>query len=171
MGAGEAHQRAENSRGKGCTSSIWAVLAALISWFRCSRYSRTSSKVNRRCPILRALRGLYPASLAASVALPLIRYASQNARFLWFTVSPPPGLHQGRRLCPAQACISPGFPARRVLVLPEIVERLQAVHTAQMEEVRQFWTATMRDENMKPADRLKASELLAKTYGTFLKRC
>lgn len=39
-----------------------------------------------------------------------------------------------------------------------------------MEEVRQFWTATMRDENMKPADRLKASELLAKTYGAFLER-
>lgn len=29
---------------------------------------------------------------------------------------------------------------------------------------------SMRDENMKPADRLKASELLAKTYGAFLER-
>ena len=49
-------------------------------------------------------------------------------------------------------------------------QEISAVNTAQMEEVRQFWTATMRDENMKPADRLKASELLAKTYGAFLER-
>ena len=49
-------------------------------------------------------------------------------------------------------------------------QEISAVNTAQMEEVRQFWTATMRDGNMKPADRLKASELLAKTYGAFLER-
>lgn len=49
-------------------------------------------------------------------------------------------------------------------------QEISAANTAQMEEVRQFWTATMRDENMKPADRLKASELLAKTYGAFLER-
>lgn len=28
----------------------------------------------------------------------------------------------------------------------------------------------MRNEHMKPADRLKASEMLAKTYGAFLER-
>lgn len=49
-------------------------------------------------------------------------------------------------------------------------QEISAANTAQMEEVRQFWTATMRDENMKPADRLKASELLTKTYGAFLER-
>lgn len=49
-------------------------------------------------------------------------------------------------------------------------QEISAANTAQMEEVRQFWTATMRDENMKPSDRLKASELLAKTYGAFLER-
>ncbi len=49
-------------------------------------------------------------------------------------------------------------------------QEISAANTAQMEEVRQFWTATMRDENTKPADRLKASELLAKTYGAFLER-
>ena len=49
-------------------------------------------------------------------------------------------------------------------------QEISAVNTAQMEEVRQFWTGSMRDENMKPADRLKASELLAKTYGAFLER-
>ena len=31
-------------------------------------------------------------------------------------------------------------------------------------------TSTMRNEHMKPADRLKASEMLAKTYGAFLER-
>lgn len=49
-------------------------------------------------------------------------------------------------------------------------QEISAANTAQMEEVRQFWTANMRDENMKPADRLKTSELLAKTYGAFLGR-
>ena len=49
-------------------------------------------------------------------------------------------------------------------------QEISEANTAKMEEVRQFWTATMRDENMKPADRLKASELLAKTYGAFLER-
>lgn len=49
-------------------------------------------------------------------------------------------------------------------------QEISAANTAQMEEVRRFWTATMRDGNMKPSDRLKASELLAKTYGAFLER-
>ena len=49
-------------------------------------------------------------------------------------------------------------------------QEISAANTAKMEEVRQFWTATMRDENMKPADRLKASDLLAKTCGAFLER-
>lgn len=49
-------------------------------------------------------------------------------------------------------------------------QEISAANTAQMEEVRQFWTATMRDGNMKPSDRLKASELLAKTYCAFLER-
>ncbi|MEY8261764.1 terminase small subunit [Oscillospiraceae bacterium 50-60] len=49
-------------------------------------------------------------------------------------------------------------------------QEISAANTAQTEEVRQFWTATMRDENMKSADRLKASEPLAKTYGAFLER-
>lgn len=45
-----------------------------------------------------------------------------------------------------------------------------SARTAQVEEIRQFWTATMRDDTAKSADRLKASELLAKTYGAFLER-
>lgn len=35
-------------------------------------------------------------------------------------------------------------------------------NTATLEEIRSFWTATMRDQEAKQADRLKASELLSK---------
>nr|DAI14142.1 MAG TPA: hypothetical protein [Caudoviricetes sp.] len=41
-------------------------------------YCFRSTKVNNRCPILFAVLGEYPALIAASVALPLIRYSSQN---------------------------------------------------------------------------------------------
>ena len=47
--------------------------------------------------------------------------------------------------------------------LAERNQEIIAASTAQVEEIRQLWTATMRD-------RLKASELLAKTYGAFLDR-
>lgn len=49
-------------------------------------------------------------------------------------------------------------------------QEISAARTAQVEEIRQFWTATMRDGTAKAGDRLKASELLAKTYGAFLER-
>lgn len=41
---------------------------------------------------------------------------------------------------------------------------------ATREERQQFWTNLMRDEDRKEADRLKASELLAKSEGDFLER-
>ena len=37
-------------------------------------------------------------------------------------------------------------------------------------ERQKFWTNVMRDPGMKPADRLRASELLAKSEGDFLDR-
>lgn len=43
-------------------------------------------------------------------------------------------------------------------------------NTATIEEVRRFWTSTMRDPAAKQADRLRASELLAKTLGAFVAR-
>ena len=83
-----------------------------------------------------------------------------------------------------QAAIAAGYSPKtarsqgqRLLTFVDVQEYLEKrnqeiseANTAQMEEVRQFWTATMRDQNMKPTDRLKASELLAKTYGAFLDR-
>lgn len=47
---------------------------------------------------------------------------------------------------------------------------INAENIATIEEVRRFWTATMRKTEAKQADRLKASELLAKTLGAFLPR-
>jgi len=41
---------------------------------------------------------------------------------------------------------------------------------ATREERQRFWTSMMRDEARKEADRLKASELLAKSEGDFLER-
>ncbi len=49
-------------------------------------------------------------------------------------------------------------------------QEISEANTAQMEEVRQFWTSIMRNKGEKATDRLKASELLAKTYGAFLDR-
>lgn len=54
--------------------------------------------------------------------------------------------------------------------LAERNQEISAASTAQVEEIRQFWTDTMRDQGAKTGDRLKASELLAKTYGAFLDR-
>lgn len=66
---------------------------------------------------------------------------------------------------------------QRLLTFDDVREYLEqrnreisAANTAQMEEVRQFWTATMRDTATKTLDRLKASELLAKAYGAFFDR-
>lgn len=47
---------------------------------------------------------------------------------------------------------------------------LSAQNIADVEEVRRFWSIVIRDESAKSADRLKASELLARTYGVFLVR-
>lgn len=49
-------------------------------------------------------------------------------------------------------------------------EEISKANTADIEEIREFWTATMRDTGEKTVYRLKASELLAKTYGAFLER-
>lgn len=76
----------------------------------------------------------------------------------------------------AEAARKAGYSARtawsigqRLLTNADIREYLadrnaeiMAENTATLEEIRSFWTATMRDQEAKPADRLKASELLSK---------
>lgn len=49
-------------------------------------------------------------------------------------------------------------------------KEISAANTADVEEIRRFWTSTMRDGGAKTGERLKASELLAKSYGAFLDR-
>ena len=45
---------------------------------------------------------------------------------------------------------------------------LESDRIADMKEVKEFWTTTMRNESVEHKDRLKASELIAKTNGAFL---
>lgn len=76
----------------------------------------------------------------------------------------------------AEAARKAGYSARtarsigqRLLTYADIREYLadrnaeiMAENTATLEEIRSFWTTTMRDQEAKQADRLKASELLSK---------
>ena len=76
----------------------------------------------------------------------------------------------------AEAARKAGYSARtarsigqRLLTYADIREYLadrnaeiMAENTATLEEIRSFWTTTMRDQEAKPTDRLKASELLSK---------
>ncbi len=66
---------------------------------------------------------------------------------------------------------------QELLTKPEIMERIQEREAqrlseciASREERQEFWTSTMRSGAEKIADRLKASELLAKSNGDFLER-
>ena len=47
---------------------------------------------------------------------------------------------------------------------------LDASRIADMEEINAFWTETMRDEAAERRDRLKASELRARSLGAFIDR-
>ena len=82
------------------------------------------------------------------------------------------------------AAMKAGYSARtarsigqRLLTFVDIQEYLEQrnqeiseANTAQIEEIRELWTSIMRDRKVKTADRIKASELLAKTYGAFSER-
>ena len=83
-----------------------------------------------------------------------------------------------------EAAVKAGFSARtaysqgyRLLknvevqnLIQELQERAASERIADMETVKGFWSDVMRDEGEKTADRLKASELLAKSAGAFLDR-
>ncbi|WP_129600451.1 terminase small subunit [Anaerophilus nitritogenes] len=47
---------------------------------------------------------------------------------------------------------------------------LESDRIADMKEVKEFWTNTMRNVNEETRERLKASELIAKTNGAFLEK-
>jgi phage terminase small subunit len=48
------------------------------------------------------------------------------------------------------------------------VEKLASERIADITEVKEMWTATMRDKKQKTRDRLRAGELIAKSSGQFL---
>jgi len=49
-------------------------------------------------------------------------------------------------------------------------KQLESDRVASMEEVKQFWTNTMRDNEAEIKDRLKASEYIAKTNAAFIEK-
>ena len=62
---------------------------------------------------------------------------------------------------------------RNAKVLAYVQERNQQLsddRIADMEEVKRFWSETLRDEDMDPKHRLKASEYIAKTNAAFIEK-
>jgi len=62
---------------------------------------------------------------------------------------------------------------RNAKVLAYVEERnkqLSDDRIASMEEVKRFWSETLRDEDMDPKHRLKASEYIAKTNAAFIEK-
>lgn len=60
--------------------------------------------------------------------------------------------------------------ARIKQYIEERNKQLESDRIADMEEVKQFWTDTMRDANAKLLERLKASEYIAKTNAAFIEK-
>jgi phage terminase small subunit len=58
--------------------------------------------------------------------------------------------------------------AKVVEYIEERNKQLESSRIADMEEVKKFWTNTMRNEYAELKDRLKASEYIAKTNAAFI---
>lgn len=54
--------------------------------------------------------------------------------------------------------------------IEELNNKIKSERIADMTEVKEFWTKTLRNDKVKMQDRLKASEYLAKTNGAFLEK-
>jgi phage terminase small subunit len=54
--------------------------------------------------------------------------------------------------------------------IKELANPIENKRIASANEIKEFWTSVMREDAEKMADRLKASELLAKTGGMFIER-
>jgi phage terminase small subunit len=52
----------------------------------------------------------------------------------------------------------------------ELSKKIDKKTIASLEDIFSFWTETFKDENNRQADRLKASELLAKAKGGFIEK-
>lgn len=60
--------------------------------------------------------------------------------------------------------------ANVVAYIEEKQKEIDSTRTADMKEVKEFWSQTMRDVGNTMKDRLKASELIARTSGAFLEK-
>jgi len=49
-------------------------------------------------------------------------------------------------------------------------KQLESERIADIEEVREFWSKVLRDEGLEMKDRIKVSELIAKSHGAFLEK-
>ena len=72
---------------------------------------------------------------------------------------------------------SSGVEANKTLKNPNVQQYiteknklLENERIADMKEVKEFWTETMRNESIEYKDRIKVSELIGKTNGAFLDR-
>lgn len=54
--------------------------------------------------------------------------------------------------------------------LKELTAEVESTRIATVVELREFWTSTFREDNNDFKDRLKASELLGKSLGTFIEK-
>ena len=52
----------------------------------------------------------------------------------------------------------------------ELNEMITSKNVAELEEIQEFWSELLRDDDYKMTDRLKASELLAKSKGGFIEK-
>ncbi|MCT4779836.1 MULTISPECIES: terminase small subunit [Exiguobacterium] len=52
----------------------------------------------------------------------------------------------------------------------ELNSKIQKETIASAEEVKEFLTLTMRSDHIEPKDRIKAADLLNKTYGAYIDR-
>lgn len=59
---------------------------------------------------------------------------------------------------------------RVIEYIGKVNKEIQTASIADMVEVKEFWTNTMRNKYKEDKDRLKASEYLAKTNGAFIDR-
>lgn len=54
--------------------------------------------------------------------------------------------------------------------LRELTKEVESKRIASMIEIKEFWTTTLRDPEQEMKERIKASELLAKTGGAFTEK-
>lgn len=55
-------------------------------------------------------------------------------------------------------------------VRQKVQEKIEQESIASIEDIYKFWTDTLKDDKVKTTDRLKASELLAKSKGAFVEK-